>query len=855
MTAPQQVGPYRVVRPLGQGGMGAVYLAHDSRLNRPVALKLFSGSAAGSDFARQELLNEARAVAAFNHPHIASVHDVLDVDGQVAIVFEYVEGQTLAERLRHGPLAVDEAVALALQLADALVAAHQHGIVHRDLKPANIAITHENVLKVLDFGVSRMMPEAIDDGHAASTTAAGFVGTLGYAAPEQCLGQAVDARADIFSYGVVLFEMLVGHRPFAGQNAPALVREMLNGATPSARTLVPSVPVELDAMIGRMLSPDPVARPSRMKDVREALRRSMSADRELPPAPRTATRPPWAVVALVVVAAVIGALVATLTRRAPPDPPARAPVVAVLPLTNASGDETKDYLAVGITDTLITRLARMPSVTVLSRATVADAQRRTRDIPALARELDITYFVDGTVQHLAGGLRISLSLVSRDGAVAWGETVEGPFESIFSLQGRLASALGNALSVRLSAADRATLARQPTSSPAALDAYWRGRALLERRDIAGNAKLALAMFDEAIRFEPRFADAHAARGEALWFLYLETKNTAHAREALEAGAEALRLQPNSAEVRYTVALALDGTGRHEEAIEELQRALAVRPNYEDARRSLGQILARQGRIDEAIAEFQKAIELRPNSWANFSALGLSLYQADRYEEAAKAFSRVIELQPESALGHQQLGVTYQMLGKKDEALDSYGKAIAIAALPQAYSAIGVLLHERGDYAGAVDAYQKAIAIRPNSHITHRNLGDALRRLGRREPAQRAYARAVSLAEDQLKINPKSAGTLASLAVYSAKLGDFASAERHRRDAMRVAADDTQVLYDSAVVLALQQRREEAMQLLERAAATGYSTAIIANDEDFSSLRRLAAFQQLVAPARGRKEQE
>jgi tetratricopeptide (TPR) repeat protein len=852
MSAPQQIGPYRVVRPLGRGGMGAVYLARDQRLDRTVALKLFSGSEARSDFARHELLDEARAAAAFSHPHIAAVHDVLDVDGEVAIVFEYVEGETLAERLAHGPLGVNATLDVATQLADALGSAHQHGIVHRDLKPANIVISPDGVVKVLDFGVARVMPEGIDDANVAHTTVAGFVGTMGYAAPEQCLGQAVDARADIFSLGVVMFEMLTGRRPFVERDNATLVRAMLSSEAPRVRSLVPAVPVELDALIASMLSADRAKRPARAPEVRDAIRAVADAVRQ---PHRIAMRRPWLIAALLLAAAVIGALVATIGRREPANPAAKAPVVAVLPLTNASGDDAKDYLAVGVTDSLITRLAGVPSVTVLSRAAVADAQRRARDIPALARELDATYFVDGTVQQIADGLRISLSLIARDGAVAWADTVQGPFESFFALQGRLASALGNALSVRLSAADRASLAHQPTSNPQALDAYWRGRALLERRDIIGNSKLALAMFDEAIRAEPRFADAHAARGEALWFLYLETKNTDHARAALEAGTEALRLQPNSAEVRYAQALALEGTGRHDEAIEELQRALALRPNYEDARRRLGQILAREGRIDEAIAEYQKAIELRPNSWANFSALGLSLYQADRYEEAAKAFSRVIELQPESALGYQQLGVTYQVLGKTDAALENYRKAIAIAPLPQAYSAIGVLLHERGDFEGAVDAYQRAIALRPNSHVTHRNLGDALRRLGRQEQTRRAYRQAVALAEEQLKINPKSAGTVASLAVYHAKLGDFESADRFREQALALEDDDTQVLYDAAVVLALQRRRDEAVQLLQRAVSAGYSRTIIAEDEDFASLGDLEAFQQLVGPVRGQKERQ
>jgi tetratricopeptide (TPR) repeat protein len=390
-------------------------------------------------------------------------------------------------------------------------------------------------------------------------------------------------------------------------------------------------------------------------------------------------------------------------------------------------------------------------------------------------------------------------------------------------------------------------------NPEALAAYWRGRALLDRRDVTGNVTAALASFEEAARADPSYADAHAARGEALWALYLTSRNPEHARQAILAGTEALRLEPGSAQVRYVLALTLEGSGRPEDAIKELQRALVLRPTFEEARRRLAQILARQGHVDQAITEFQKAIDLRPNSWANYSALGVSLVQAARYEEAVKAFSRVIELHPEGAIGYQQLGATYQMLGDQDAALDSYRTAIAIAPLPQAYSAMGALLHERGDYAGAVEAYDKAIELRPNSHVTHRNLGDAFRRLKRSGDAQRAYGRAVALVEAELKVNPADAPSLAALAVYHAKLGNWQAARARCREAEQLAQGDTQVLYDAAVVYALQGRREEALNRLERAVAAGYSPAVIANDDDFRILAGLPAFESLIAPATGAKE--
>jgi eukaryotic-like serine/threonine-protein kinase len=842
---PEQIGPYRVTRPLGQGGMGAVYLARDTRLDRDVALKLFSGPEATSAAAREQVLAEARAAAAFNHPHIASVHDVLDVDGQVAIVFEYVEGETLADRLKRGRLTTDETVAIGLQLTDALAAAHQHGIVHRDLKLANIAITSDGIVKVLDFGVARVMPPEAD-ADAALTTFAGFVGTLGYAPPEQALGQSVDARADVFAMGVVLFEMLSARRPFPGRDAVTVVQAMLSGEPPRVRSLAPEVPPELDGLIARMLARDPARRPSSARQVRDTLESLAPTARGSAAAPPVRRRRRWAV-ALLLATALTAALSGTILWNRPAATADRPPVVAVLPLTNASGDASKDYLAIGFAESLITRLASLPSVTVLSRAAVADARGRNSKIPALATELDVSYFVDGTVQQVDEELRISLNLIERDGAVAWADTVEGPFDSIFALQTRVASALGHALVVRLSPADRASLARQPTTAPEALDAYWRGRALLERRDVEGNLAAALDAFDDAISRDPRFAEAHAARGEALWAQYVQTLNPAAAQAAIDTGFEALRLAPNLPQVRYSLALTLSGSGKLDEAVEELQRALALQPRYDDARRLLGTVLARQGRIDEAVGEFRKAIDLRPGFWGHHSALGVALFQSGRHDEAADAFREVIRLQPDNAFGYQQLGTVYHSQGHLAQALEQYRRANAITPVPQAYSNIGAILHQQGDYAGAVEAYRQAIELRPNAHIAHRNLGDALRRLGRTQEADNAYRRAVALVEADLAVNPRDARTLAYMAIYLAKVGEEQQALDAIAQALAIAPNDIQVLYGAGVVYALRGRSEAAVSALQRAVAGGFSRSTVRGDEDLAGLSHLAAFQDLTTP--------
>ena len=459
-------------------------------------------------------------------------------------------------------------------------------------------------------------------------TTASFTGTIGYAAPEQCLGQRADARADIFSLGVVLYEMLTGERPFPGREATTVVRAMLEGEAPHVSTVVADVPAHLDDLLARALSRDPARRPQTSGEFREGLRAHLPTGTVVVPRrPTRRSRTVLASAALLGVAGII-ALVSSLRSGTPEPSAVTTPVVAVLPLTNASGDSSKDYLALGVADNLITRLAALPSVTVLSRSAVADARSRAGDVKALATELDATYLVDGSVQQAGDRLRINLNLVRKDASVAWGETVEGSFDKIFDLQTRLASVLAEALQVQLSAADRVNLAHQPTLNADALSAYWRGRALLERRDVEGNLAAALANFEEATRIDQHYAVAHAARGEALWSRYLESRRPEDARAATEAGTTALRLDPNSSEVRYTLAVTLLGTGQLSAALEELQRALAIRPNFEDARVQLGRVLARLGKTDEALAEFRAISALRPNYAAPYSAMGTSCTRQD-----------------------------------------------------------------------------------------------------------------------------------------------------------------------------------------------------------------------------------
>jgi serine/threonine-protein kinase len=829
--------------------MGVVWLAEDTRLNRKVALKTVKSADADTTEGRQRLMREARAAAALNHPHIAAVHDVLDVEGKVVVVFEYVEGETLSARLGRGPMSVSETVEVAWQLADALAAAHAQGVIHRDLKPSNIVLGPESRAKVLDFGIARLVPAGADmSASVPGTIGVGLVGTPGYAAPEQYLSRNVDGRADLYALGVMIYEMIAGCRPFPSNDAVALATAVLRDEAPKLSTSGFAVPASLEKLVGKLLEREPARRPSTGDDVLVELsplrddessplaRRTFLLRRKIP----TSTK----VAALFILIAAIG-IMALIQRNARALGP-EAPVVAVLPLTNMSGDAANDYLGPGLAESLITSLASVPRVTVLSRSAVDETRQQFPDRTRFVQALDATYVVEGSVQAVADRLRVTLNLVRRDGSVAWGEPVEGPARDLFALQTQLATALGNAIADQTPSSQRVEPAAPTTASEPAQIAYWKGRALLDRRDVAGNPQLAIKEFEDAIRADQNFAMGYAGLAEAQWAMYSNTNDKTWADRAMQATAIAVKLEPNRPAVRYSAGITLFRSGRYEEARQELEKAIALQPTSEEATRLLGRVLMRQGKIDEGLAEFNKALAIRPNSVMLHTEMGLALYNESRYKEALAAFEKAIALAPNSSRALTQAGAASQMAGDPKKALEFYERATAIQPRAETFSSMGTIYYGQGEFQKAAGAYEAALLIRPLGAITHRNLGDAYLRLGRKDDALKAYRSAITRAQAEVAVSPGDARALARLAVYQAKAGEDASARKSVVAAEKLAPRDEQVQLRAGVVHALAGRNNEALDAIQRAIAGGISPRTVETEYDFAKLRPLPRFASMVS---------
>jgi serine/threonine protein kinase/Flp pilus assembly protein TadD len=846
----QAIGPFRVLRKLGAGGMGEVYLAEDERLGRRVALKCPSDSWLASGEGRARLHREARAAARLNDPRIAAVYDVLDIDGRPFIVMEYVEGEPLSAEIARGPVPLERALQIGTDLAHALAVAHAAGIVHRDLKPANVMVGADGRIKVLDFGLARSV-----DAPSGALTAPGHVlGTPGYLAPEQLLGRAADARTDIYSLGAILYELLTGHPPATADRARGLAA--LLDPPSHISSVNPSLPRHVSAIVMRALAPEPGDRYQSTTELAHALEHashSLGEDRTRE-VPHVQSRP----TAKIAAALLLAAVAATLLLLALPrwwhrnDAPAGAnhptPVVAVLPLTNLSGDPNLEYVGAGMADTMSTKLASIPGISVVSRAEIHEALQRTGDVTKVCRALGVTYAVTGGVQQAANRVQVTINLLSPDGRTivpGGGRIYEDSLDNMFTLQRRIAEDLSSAMVGTLSPAARAQLARNPTTSVSAMSAYWRGRALMDK---PGPAPIdpAIAAFHESIALDPSFALGHAGLGAASWRKYTETRDQVWATRAVSSAERARQLDPDQPEVRLALATVYNGVGRTDDALREAGSALELQPASYGAHRMLGEIRSSRGETEQAVAEFAAAIRIRPDYAAGYRSLGLEQMRAGRYADAAAAFDKMAELQPDSPFPHQLLGNAHLSAGDLDAAMDEYSAAQARGGSFATYSSLGYVNYLRGRFDDAVRSYQQAIERRPKSATTHWNLGDAYRRVGKKSEARKAYGEAVKLFDADLQVNPTDANATATRATCLARLGRGPEALAEASRAAQLAPGDQDVQYQRALVLTILGRTEPAIDALELAVKSGYSVPLLRLDEDLAPLRQSPRFQTLVA---------
>jgi serine/threonine-protein kinase len=648
LTTGSHLGPYDILAPIGAGGMGQVYRAHDTRLGRDVAIKVLPPAVADDPDRQRRFEQEARAVAALSHPNILTIHDV-GRDGSVAfLVTELLEGQTLRQRFDEGALPVPDAIAILLQLVSGLAAAHGRGIVHRDLKPENVFLTSDGLVKILDFGLARMDPPVRSGAsaltRAADTSPGTLLGTVGYMAPEQVRGQTVDGRADLFALGAMLYEAVTGRRAFAGPSPADTLSAILTAHPPAVSASVRLAPGDLDAVVRRCLEKDPGARMPSARDLRSALE---AIGRALPGAgPRIAATP--------------------------------APAVAVLPFTDMSPAQDQAYFCEGMAEEIINALARVDGLRVAARTSTFQFTARGQDVRQIAQALDVTTVLEGSVRTAGQRLRVTAQLVDAlSGRAIWSDRYDGDMADVFDIQDRIASSIVPALKVKLLPAPAEAAARG-TDNLEAYHQYLRGR---HHRFSTYNLGEALVAFEHAVRLDPSYALAHVGVGFTVMVLgnygYLPPEQ-AYAR-GCEAIDRALALEPSLSWAFTVRAYMLASYERKfEECWRLFDRAIALNPRDPDPYMFRAIIEGAVGDMAAAEADARRAQELDPYSAWVFAATGLSFMAMNDGRRARDLASRALDIRPDAVLAHFVGGCAATLLEDYAEAIRIFERGAELA---------------------------------------------------------------------------------------------------------------------------------------------------------------------------------
>ncbi|MBA2257353.1 MAG: protein kinase, partial [Acidobacteria bacterium] len=663
---------YRITDRIGAGGMGEVYRADDLRLGRPVALKFLPPSLQSDPESRARLLNEARAASMLRSPNIAVTYDIGESEGRDFIVMEFVEGELLSSRVAKGALATREAVETGIQIADALDEAHTRGIIHRDIKSANLMRTERGLVKVLDFGLAKFVAgqAAAEVTRAQMTLAGTVVGTVSYMAPEQALGKTVDGRADLFSLGVVLFEMLTGRVPFVGTTPTEIIDRILHEDAPPVSRFVTAIPPSVDAIVGRALEKAPEFRYQLARDIYNDLKAVAS---ELDAGPRRTSR-----------------IAAAIHRRVESS-------VAVMTFANITREPADDWIGTGIAETVSSDLKNVHGLTVIGRARVYDALRNLSSDAHLndslaidiGRRLGATWVVVGGYQRLGGMVRITANFVDvTTGELRGTVKVDGKIDEIFALQDRIVYELSHGLNVALQGSEVAEIEKRETRSVEAYESYARGMMNL-RQATRESIDRAIAAFEDATRYDPEYAIAWAALGGAYGLKgnFLSINEMLH--KAIDLERRALAIDPDFADAHLWLGSALLGLGKTDEAIVSIKEAIRLEPDNGQAHQGLARALwVGKGLFTEAIPEFERAIELNPEAGYSYLQLSMLLAWEGQYDRAEEICRRAVELQEQYISGnaglqivgaHSRLGYVHYLRGNYEEALRAYEREMAFVS--------------------------------------------------------------------------------------------------------------------------------------------------------------------------------
>jgi serine/threonine-protein kinase len=852
------VGRFVVKGKLGSGGMGEVYRAEDPVLKRAVAIKRVAPQLASDAQYRRRFLREAERASRLSNPHVAQIFDVLEEGSGIFLVMEFIEGETLRARLAK-PIRQGDFVKVALQCAQALVAAHEKNIIHCDLKPENIMLTAAGEVKILDFGVARevSLPSKDSTTLTFDTSAGALRGTPAYMAPEILLEQPEDTRVDIFSLGAVFYEALTGIHPFKASTFMATCDRILHESPSPPNQVNPEVSEELGRVIMRMLAKNPGDRFANAQQLLEALTKAAEAIthpnlllRRAPDLPRP--RRMWWILALAALAALAaGAVIISMliSKEKPGNPPATSrqqAQIAVLPFEAVGGSPETVAFVDGLRETLTARLAQLAShqnVQIVPAGEVRAGHVRSAD--EARQQFGANMVLEGSLERSGTMVRVTFSLVDpgTKRQVNAG-TVTAPASDPFAVEDQVVGEVAQMLSLNPSSSSPA--ASRGTRMPGAYDLYLEGRGYLQNYDRPENIEKAIGAFQGALRIDPGDPSAYSGLGEAYLHKYTDSSQTGWVVSAREACQKAETLDAKLAAAHACLGKVENATGQYQNGAREFGLALALDPANDDATIGLASAQEHMGKTREAEATFRHAIELRPQYWAGYDWLGNFYFNQGRYPDAVKAFGQAVALVPDNFMSTSNLGGAYLLEGDYAKGIEALKRSIAIRPTFLAWSNLGTAYYYLGRFEDSAGGFEEALKLDQSNYLPWGNLGDADFWVpGRKARAIQAYQKAIELGEASLKVNPNNAGALGLVGWYYARLGNRTKAFANVNRAVMLSPKDPMAQLNLALVNVQFGRTDAALESIEKSLQGGLTPVMVRDDPSFSSLRSIPGFQKLV----------